>query len=64
MWKMNGETHREYGDRFILNNIKYQVVGIDSTRNEIECVTIPFDGDYYWFKEVGDSLIRGEKNVL
>lgn len=56
MWEINGQIHREYGDKFKLKDKVYQVVGTDCARSEIECVTVPFDNKYYWFKQIGRKL--------
>lgn len=58
MWVKDGQAHREYGDKFQLRDKLYQVVGNDYARSEIECVTIPFDNKYYWFKQVGMCLVE------
>lgn len=37
------------GQRFIYSETEYVVTGIDAGRSEIECQTVPSDGDFYWF---------------
>lgn len=46
-----------YGKCFIYKGQKYCVIGTDVSRNEIECQTIPFDDNYYWFKVVGENKV-------
>lgn len=40
----------EHGATFTYQGKTYCTIGIDASRNEIECQTLPFDGDCYWFK--------------
>lgn len=48
----------EYGTKFEYNKKQYCVIGIDACRSEIECQTMPFDGNYYWFKVCGENMVR------
>ena len=47
-----------YGTCFIYNGNQYCVVGCDAVRNEIECQTIPSNGDFYWFKVMGQNKVQ------
>lgn len=47
----------EYGTHFMYQDKEYVVVGEDVTRNEIECQTVPFDNDFYWFKVVSNNKV-------
>mgnify|MGYP007097196795 CR=1 FL=1 len=47
----------EYGTHFIYQNREYIVVGEDTSRNEIECQTVPCDNEFYWFKIFSDNKI-------
>ena len=58
MWELNGHVQREYGDKFKIKDKVFQVVGTDGTRDEIECVTIPFDNKYYWFRQITNGIRR------
>ena len=46
-----------YGKHFKYKGKEYVVIGDDVSRNEIECQTIPFDNNYYWFKVIGENKI-------
>lgn len=48
----------KYGSSFICDGKEYDVVGEDPGRNEIECITIPFDGNFYWFRVLGDDKVQ------
>lgn len=51
----------EYGTIFEYDDVKYIVVGQDIGENEIECISIPNDRCYCWFKifeEDGIDKIR------
>lgn len=45
------------GTHFMYQDKEYVVVGEDVTHNEIECQTVPFDNDFYWFKVVGENKV-------
>lgn len=47
-----------YGKHFLYKGKEYCVIGIDATRNEIECQSVPFDNDFYWFKVVGENKVQ------
>lgn len=49
----------EYGFTFLYKGRKFMTIGIDVIRDAIECQTIPFDNEYYWFKVTnnGKSVI-------
>ena len=44
-----------YGSKFEYQGRTFCTIGTDICRNEIECQTLPFDGDYYWFKVSGNG---------
>lgn len=45
----------EHGTTFTYQGKKFYTIGIDAPRDEIECQTVPFDGNYYWFKVSGNG---------
>ena len=45
----------EHGATFTYQGKKFCTIGIDASRNEIECQSLPFDGNYYWFKVSGNG---------
>ena len=47
----------KYGTRFIYEGTEYCVVGTDSSRNEIECQTVPPDDNFYWFTVTGKNKV-------
>ncbi len=48
----------KYGTHFIYNGKEYCVVGDDSGRNEIECISVPQDDRYYWFEVIDKNKVR------
>lgn len=48
----------KYGTEFEYDKKRYCVIGTDVSRSEIECQTMPFDGNYYWFKVCGENRVR------
>ena len=44
-----------YGSKFEYQGRTFCTIGTDVCRNEIECQTLPFDGNYYWFKVSGNA---------
>ena len=47
-----------YGKHFLNKGKEYCVIGDDISHNEIECQTVPFDGEYYWFKVIGENKVQ------
>lgn len=47
-----------YGKHFLYKGKEYCVIGDDASRNEIECQTVPFDNNFYWFKVVRENNVQ------
>lgn len=47
----------DFGTHFIYEGMEYCVVGLDSSRNEIECQTVPPNDNFYWFKVTGENKV-------
>lgn len=47
-----------YGKHFLYKGKEYCVIGDDASRNEIECQSVPFDNNFYWFKVVGENKVQ------
>lgn len=47
----------ECGKHFIYKGKEYRIIGDDIGRNEIECETVPPDGDYHWFKVTSENTV-------
>ena len=48
----------KYGTQFIYKEKLYVVIGEDIERSEIECQTLPFDKNFYWFKVLDVNKVR------